>query len=300
MIKKSPATFALFSIIISIITISLKSLAYFLTGSVGLLSDAVESFVNLFAAFIAFIMLKIAQKPPDKNHLYGHTKAEYFSSIIEGGLIILAAFSISYSAIERLFHPRPLEKISLGLLMTTLASLINLLAGLFLIKKGKEYSSIALKADGEHLLTDVATSFGVIIAVSLVSLTKIQILDPLIALFVALNIILTGYSLIHQSISGLMDSALSKKDQLTINSILKKHCQFPIKYHGLLTRQSGSRKFVSFHLLVPDNWTVKKGHNLIEKIEKEIRQSLPNTHVLSHLEPVNDKKSLDDIKIDRK
>jgi len=298
--SKSLTGFAWLSIIASIITIVLKSLAYFLTGSVGLLSDAMESVVNLAAAIMALLMLKIAEKPPDKDHVYGHNKAEYFSSIVEGILITIAAISITYAAIQRILHPQNLEKISLGLLITIVASLINLFVGLILIKKGKQFSSITLKADGQHLLTDVWTSVGVILAVFIVSLTDWQILDPVIAIFVAFNIVFTGYSLMKQSVLGFMDTVLSKEDRRVINQILKKYCLKPIKYHSLLTRQSATRKFVSFHILVPDNWSVKKGHNLIEKIETEIRKTLPNTHVLTHLEPVNDKKSWEDIGIDRR
>lgn len=297
--QKSLTSFAWLSIATSIVTLTLKTLAYLFTGSVGLLSDALESIINLVAGIMALFMLKIAEKPPDEDHLYGHTKAEYFSSIVEGILIFLAAIGIGIAAVQRLIHPQVIHQVSIGLFISAIASIINFLVAVILLKAGNKHNSIALKADGHHLLTDVWTSAGVIVAVAIVGVTGWQILDPIVALLVAANIVITGLGLIKESILGFMDTALLKEDHVTIESILKKYCQKPIQYHGLLTRQSARRKFVSFHILVPDDWLVKKGHDFIEKIEKDIRSTLPNTHILSHLEPLNDKRSWEDETIDR-
>lgn len=291
---KSLIPFTILSIGASIATISLKFIAFFLTGSVGLLSDAFESIVNLVASIMAFFMLKIAEKPADREHMYGHSKAEYFSSIVEGILILIAALSITVAAVNRILNPKNLDQISIGIFISIFASIINLVVGLVLIKNGKKHHSITLKADGQHLLTDVWTSAGVIIAIALVNITRWQILDPIVAIFVAINIVFTGYSLIKQSVSGFMDVALPKEENEMIEAILNKYCQKPLIFHGLLTRQSAMRRFVSFHLIVPDNWTVKKGHDLIEIIEKEIKKTLPHTHVISHIEPLHDKRSWED------
>lgn len=224
------------SIFTALITILLKIIAFFLTKSVGLLSDTVESLVNLAAALIAFLALKIAQKPADKNHPYGHTKAEYFSSIAEGIFIFIASLTIIFSAFNRLFHPKPLEKISLGLLVSTIAAFINFFVGQVLIKVGKKNQSITLEADGQHLMTDVWTSIGVILAVFLVDKTKILILDPLVAIFVALNILLTGTSLIHRSLSGFMDEAIDKKDLEKIDGIFEKYEKKGLVFHEIKSR----------------------------------------------------------------
>jgi len=286
--------FALLSIFAAIVTISLKTLAFTLTGSVGLLSDALESIVNLVAAIIALLMLKIAEKPADENHMYGHTKAEYFSSIIEGLFILIAAISIIVTAGNRMLHPRFIEQIYLGLFISGVASIINLIVALKLIKVGKDHSSITLEADGHHLLTDVWTSVGVVIGLIAVVITKINILDPIIAILVGINIIITGYKIIKRSALGFMDTAIDAKSTDLIKKIFQSYIHKGIEFHGLRTRQSASRKFVSFHVLVPGSWTVQKGHDLLEKIEKEIRDSVPKTIVFTHLEPIEDPKSMDD------
>lgn len=291
--------FAWLSIAGAIATISLKTVAYLFTGSVGLLSDALESVVNLVAAVIALIALTIAHKPPDENHPYGHTKAEYFASITEGFLIIVAAFVIGFTAFERLLHPKAIEQVNAGLIVSTLATVINFVIAWQLLKAGKRYHSITLEADAHHLFTDVLTSVGVIIGVGMIAVTRIVILDPIIAFLVAFNIVYTGYKLIKRSALGFMDTSIVQEERDKIQVILEKHISKDIQYHGLRTRQSGRRRFVSLHLLVPGRWSVQKGHNLAEDIEKDIRQVIPNVTVFTHTEPIEDKKSYEDISIDR-
>ncbi|MEK7107545.1 MAG: cation diffusion facilitator family transporter [Patescibacteria group bacterium] len=298
--RESLTRFAWLAIAGAIATIALKTIAYYLTGSVGLLSDALESVVNLVAAVIALVALTIALKPPDEEHSYGHSKAEYFSSIIEGVLIIVAAAVIGYAAIERLINPKEIEQASIGLIVAAIASVINYLIARQLLNAGKKYRSITLEADAHHLFTDVWTSVGVIVGVGIVAITGITMLDPIIALLVALNIVYTGYQLIKRSALGFMDTAIAQEERDKLQLILGKHTSKDIKYHGLLTRQSGARRFVSFHLLVPGNWTVQKGHDLAEVVEKDIRDEIPDVTVLVHIEPIGDKRSYEDITIDRK
>lgn len=281
------------SIFTALITISLKTIAYLFTNSVGFLSDAIESLVNLLAALIAFFALKISQKPADKKHPYGHTKAEYFSSVAEGTFIFIASLIIIFSALNRLFNPKPLEKISIGLLISSSAALINFLVGKKLIDVGKKYQSITLEADGHHLLTDVWTSLGVILAVFLVDKTKILILDPLVAIFIALNILLTGTNLIHRSLSGFMDEAIDKKELEKIKKIFEKYQKKGLVFHAIKSRQAGQKKFLSFHALFPKNYTIKKAHDLVDKIEKEIKKDVLNLQIDSHLEPKDDKKAFE-------
>ena len=298
--SKSLTRFAWLAIGGAVVTIALKATAYFLTGSVGVLFDAFESVGNLVAAVIALASLTIAQKPPDEEHSYGHTKAEYFSSIIEGVLIIVAAVVIGYAAVERLINPKDIEQVNIGLIVAAIASIINFLIARQLLKAGKKYGSITLEADANHLFTDVWTSVGVIVGVGIVAVTGITMLDPIIALLVALNIVYTGYQLIKRSALGFMDTAIAQEERDRLRLILEKHTGKTIKYHGLRTRQSGSRRFISFHLLVPGTWTVQKGHDLAEVVEKEIRGAIPGVTVLVHIEPIDDKRSYEDISIDRK
>ncbi len=298
--QKSLTSFIWLSVLAAVITISLKAAAYFVTGSVGLLSDALESVINLVAAISALFFLKLAEKPPDEDHVYGHTKAEYFSSIIEACLIIFAAISIGYTAIDRIIHPKQLDMIFLGLVISTAASLINLVVAVTLLRVGKKHNSITLQADGHHLLTDVWTSVAVIIGIALVSLTNIQILDPIVALLVAGNIIFTGYTILKQSALGLMDTSLQKTDLEKIRKVLKSFNNQGITYHGLRSRQSATRSFMSVHILVPGDWSVQKGHDILEEIEKNIREQFPYLTVFTHLEPAEDPKSMDDISLDRK
>jgi len=291
--------FAWLSIFTAIATISLKTIAYLLTGSVGLLSDAIESLVNLTTAIIALLMLRIAEQPPDEEHRYGHSKAEYFASIMEGLFIFIAAIAIIFSAVDRIIHPKIIEQAFLGLGISVIASIINYVVSLRLLKVGKRHRSISLEADGHHLMTDVITSVGVIIAVFLVSLTGWQILDPIIAILVAINIILTGLKLIKRSILGLLDTSISNEELDIIKSVFKKYESKGLEFHGLRTRQSAQRRFVDFQVLVPGGWTVQKGHDLLEQIEKKIRDSIEKVTVSTHLEPIEDPRSYEDISIER-
>lgn len=290
------------SIVAAVLTISLKLAAYFFTNSVGLLSDALESCVNLVAAVVALIMLNLAEKPPDEKHEFGHNKAEYFSSAIEGGLIVLAAFSIIWSAVPRIFNPQPLENIGVGLLIAVGASLINLAVSIILVKNGKKNNSITLEADGKHLMTDVLTSGGVLLGIALVKLTGWLVLDAVVAIGVALNIIWTGSQLVKRSALGLLDTALPESETDKINQVLGKYKQQNIRFHSLMTRQAGQRKFISVQLQMPGTWNIHQGHKFAEQIEKDIRMLFPESHttVFTHLEPVEDPVSMLDIGIDRK
>lgn len=287
--------FAWLSICTAIATISLKSIAYFLTGSVGLLSDAIESLVNLATAVIALVMLKIAERPPDEDHKYGHSKAEYFASIMEGLFIFIAAIAIIISAIGRIIYPKIIEQAFLGLGISIIASIINYVVSKKLLKVGKRHHSITLEADGHHLMTDVITSIGVIVAIFLVAVTGWQILDPIVAILVAFNIIFTGLKLVKLSILGLLDTSIPNEELDIIADIFKKYERRGLKFHGLRTRQSAQRRFVDFHVLTPGDWSVRKGHDVLEDIEKEIRGSIEKVTISTHLEPVEDPRSLEDI-----
>lgn len=279
--------FAWLSIAAAITTIGLKSGAYLLTGSVGLLSDAIESLVNLAAAIMALTMLRIAAEPPDEWHAYGHSKAEYFSSALEGLLILIAALAIAWTAIPRLLAPKPIEAIGWGFMISVLASVVNFVVAQILLKAGKTHRSITLEADAHHLLTDVWTSVGVLVAVVLVAVTGWNILDPMIALVVAAQIIWTGYQLLHRSIAGLMDTALSIEDQTIIRQTLARYQQqYGIAYSDLRTRQAGSFRFISVHIQVPGEWTVKQGHDLVDRLEIDITQQLSHSQIITHLEPL--------------
>ena len=291
--------FAWLAIAGSVVVIGLKVLAYALTGSVGLLSDALESIVNLVAAFAALLALKVASQPADENHPFGYDKAEYFSSGLEGGMILVAASAIIVTAGDRLLHQKALEALGAGLAISSIATLINLAIARVLLAAGHRYRSIALEADGRHLMTDVWTSVGVVVGVAAAGLSGWAWLDPTIALLVGVNIVWTGFRLMQRSARGLMDRALPNQDQDDIARILATSVDDPLKYHALRTRQAGSRRFVEFHLLVPGAWTVQHGHDVMEGIEARIRDQLPNTTVLIHLEPVEDPASWADVGLDR-
>ncbi|MCB0025448.1 MAG: cation transporter [Caldilinea sp.] len=284
----------------AVTTIGLKGLAYLLTGSVGLLSDAMESLVNLVAALLALFLLTIAERPPDDEHAYGHTKAEYFSSAAEGALILLAAYSIASAALQRIANPQPLENVGIGLLVSVVASAINFGVARVLLQAGKRYNSITLEADAHHLMTDVWTSAGVIAGIIAVSLTGWLILDPLIAMAVAANIIWSGIQLMRRSALGLLDSAIPQAERDKIVAVLERFAPQGVAYHSLRTRQAGQRRFISAHILVPGKWTVQRGHNMLEQIEHDIRGALPGpTTILTHLEPLEDPVSMEDMAIDR-
>ena len=291
--------FAWLSIGAAVITIALKTAAYLLTGSVGLLSDALESVVNLVGAMMALAMLTIAARPADEDHTYGHSKAEYFSSGVEGTLILIAAVSIVITAIPRLITPKPIEQVGLGLGVSVAASLVNLVVAIILRQAGKRYHSITLEADAQHLMTDVWTSVGVLAGVGLVALTGWERLDPIVAFIVAANIVWSGVRIVRMSALGLMDTALPIKEQAILKSILEKYTQKGVEYHALRSRQSGSRQFVSFHVLVPGRWSVQRGHKLLESIEADIRHAIPSVTVFTHLESLNDPASWEDTDLDR-
>jgi cation diffusion facilitator family transporter len=286
--------FAWLSIVAASVIICLKGWAYFLTGSVGLLSDALESLVNLAAACVALIAIAIAARPADEDHQYGHDKAEYFSSGVEGTLILLAAVGIGAAAIERLIHPRPLEQLGFGLALTLLATLINFAVARILLAAGRQHESIALEADAHHLMTDVWTSAGVLLAVGAVAVTGWAELDPIVAIAVAAKIVWTGFDLVKRSVLGLMDTALPGEEQACIRDVLDRYRARGIRYHALRTRRSGARRFVSLHLLVPGAWTVQEGHDLSEEIEAEVHRCLANTTITTHLEPLEDPRAWDD------
>lgn len=299
MSTKSARSYAILSIGAAVLTIALKFGAYLLTGSVGLLSDALESGVNLAAALVAFWALSFAAKPPDATHAFGHSKAEYFSSGLEGALILVAAVSIGVTAWERLFHPAPLDGLGLGLGLSLAATAVNGGVAVVLLRAGRRLRSITLRADAHHLLTDVWTSVGVVLGLFLVKLTGWLILDPVIALLVAVNIVWTGIKLLRETGSGLLDSALPLSEQQIVTAILSDYDSQGIQFHALRTRVAGSRRFVNFHVLVPGEWTVQRGHDLCEEIELAIAKALPDTHVMTHLEPLEDPTSWDDQHLER-
>jgi len=298
--RKSLNKYLYLSLAAATITILLKFYAFHVTGSMGLFSDALESFVNLFAALFALLMLHLSRKPADHEHEFGHGKAEYFSSAVEGALILIAAFTIIRSAVPRIIDPQPLENISTGLLFSLLASLVNLLVGLVLINNGKKKKSLLVEADGRHLMTDVYTSVGVILGIILVELTGWLIIDPVIAILVGLNIIYSGYRLIHRSARELMDASIPEDELERVTAYLDSLGDREIEYHSLLTRMSGPRRFISMHLLVPGDWSVKRGHDCADEVEETIIAmfSEPVT-VSTHIEPVEDPASMRDIGIDR-
>ncbi len=299
MLPNTLKRYAWLSIAAALATILLKGIAWRLTGSVGLLSDALESLVNLAAAFMALAMLSLAALPPDENHAHGHGKAEYFSSAFEGILILIAALSIAYTATERLLNPRPLETLGLGLGLSVAASLINYATARLLMTVGRRYNSITLEADAHHLFTDVWTSVGVIVAVALVAVTGWLWLDPAIALLVAANIVWIGWQLLHRSAAGLMDVSLPDEKLKAVNAILDGYRKQGLEFHALRTRQAGTRTFVTLHVMVPGGWTVQSGHDWSERIEADIRRTVPNAHVTTHLEPREDPVSLIDQGLDR-
>lgn len=290
--------FAWLSIAAAIVTIALKTFAYYLTGSVGLLSDALESLVNLAAALIALVVLMVASRPADDSFSYGYTKAEYFSSGIEGALILLAAASICWAAIERLLLPQPIEQLGVGLLICALASFVNFIVATILLKAGKKHNSITLEADANHLMTDVWTSAGVIVGVGMVKVTGWQRLDPIMAIVVAINIIWSGVNLMRRSAAGLMDVAIPEIEQKVLNKVLEPYISDGIEFHAIRTRQSGTRQFLSMHALVPPQWTVQQGHDLVEQVEADIHKVLPRMHILIHLEPQGDPAAYSDQELD--
>lgn len=298
MSRTGATKFAALSIVAAVATIALKTLAWWLTGSVGLLSDAIEGTINLVGATVALAMISVAARPPDDDHAFGYTKAEYFSSGLEGTLILIAAVAIGFAAADRLITPRPLEHVGPGLAVSAAASIINYMVARRLYQAGHHYRSIALEADARHLMTDVWTSAGVIAGVAAVWVTGWQRLDPLIALAVAANIVWSGYRLMQRSIHGLLDRAVPPDEMRTLSGVLDGYRAKGIDFHALRTRQAGARSFVTLHVLVPADWTVAQGHNLAHEVETDIRAALPNAVVMTHVEPLGYPESYRDMDLD--
>ena len=288
--------YATMSVVTSIVTIALKFAAWRITDSIGLLSDAIESLVNLAAALVALMTLHYISAGADEDHNFGHEKAEYFSSGIEGSLIFVAAISIIVSAMPRLIEPEPLGPLGFGIALSVLAAGANALCAWFLLKGARAHRSITLEADAHHLLADVWTTAGVIVAVLLVPVTGWWRLDPIVAVVVALQILWTGWRLIKRSFDGLMDKAIPDAERAVIVRVLDTLRHEGCDYHALRTRQAGRKHFVDVHILVPGNMSVQAGHDLVDRIETEISAQAPNVEVLAHLEPLEDPKSWDDPK----
>lgn len=291
--------YAWLSIGAALLTMGIKASGYLVTRSVGLLSDALESGVNLAAAFTALAALRIGSQPPDEEHAYGHQKVEYLSSGAEGGLISLAAIAIIITAVQRLLDPQTVQRLGIGLALSSAASVVNLIVATILIRVGKRERSIALEADGQHLMSDVWTSAGVLAGVSLVWVTGWQILDPIVALLVGALLGRTGFLLLRRSAYGLIDTALPEEELQTIQSILNRYEAMGVHHHALRTRQAGSRSFISFHIQVPGRWSVQKGHDLLEGIEADLRRALPSATIFTHIEPIEDPRSFRDEQLDR-
>lgn len=287
------------SIAAAIATITLKVIAWQMTGSVGLLSDAAESVVNLAAALIALSVILWSTRPPDEEHAYGHEKADYLSAGFEGALILAAAGTIAWVAIDRLINPTGLTDIGIGLTISVAASIINFGAAKMLVKAGKEEGSLTLVADGQHLMADFWTSLGVVTGVALAWLTGWGPLDSIVALLVAVHIVRTGYSLVRESMGGLMDRALPDGERAAIDAVLAGHRGESVEFHALRTRRAGRRAFISVHVLVPGGWTVQEGHDFVEDVEGELRGAVDNATVFTHLEPIEDPVSFHDTGLDR-
>ena len=297
---RSTRFYAAVSIAAALATVGLKAASYLLTGSVGLLSDAAESSANFVAAVGAFWALSAAARPPDEEHAFGHTKAEFFSSALEGALVLAAAAFIVATALGRLFDPQPLENVGSGLAVSVVAAALNGAVGLVLLRAGGRLRSAALRADGRHLLTDVWTTAGVVAGILLVGTTGWLVLDPLIALLVAANILWIGVRILNEAAHGLLDTALPPEDLAVVEAVQERHWEEAgVRFHALRTRSAGARRFVSMHVLVPGSWTVRRGHDLSEELEREIVEALPMTTVFVHLEPMEDEASFRDLGLDR-
>jgi len=282
------------SVVAAIVTIALKLLAAAITGSVGFLSDAMESIVNLAAALVGLWAVRLAATPPDLGHHFGHGKAEYLSAAVEGTLIFVAAGAIVWTSVGRLLDPVPLEQPGVGLVLSTVASLVNLGVGTALLRVGRRERSIALVADGRHLLTDVVTSAGVLVGIALVAIFEWEVLDPVVALLVGVNILVTGWALLGRSVTGLLDAAIPPDEAARVEELLRAYRdECPVDFHALRTRESGRQRFVYVHLLVPDEWTVKRGHDLAERLSTDIARVLPGARSFVHIEPIDDPKSYD-------
>lgn len=291
--------FAWLSVAAALVTIALKAGAWWLTGSVGLLSDAAESVVNLVAAVMTLAMLTLAARPPDEEHAWGHTKAEYFSSGVEGALILVAALAIAWTSVGRLLHPRDIEQASVGVVMGAAASVVNLVVARVLLRAARRHHSIALEADAHHLMTDVWTSAGVLAGIVVVAVTGWARLDPIIALLVAANIVRTALGLLRRSTHGLLDASIPAEEQRVLQEVLDRYAGRHVRFHAVRTRQAASRRFITMHVLVPGEWTVRRGHDLLEEVERDVRAAIPNANVLTHLEAIEDPASFADQELDR-
>ncbi|BBL93568.1 cadmium transporter [Thermus thermophilus] len=279
------------SLVVALLVLGIKAFAYLLTGSVALLSDALESLVNVAGALLALLAIRFAQRPPDETHPFGHSKAEYFSAVLEGVLVVLAAFLIAKESIPRLLHPRPLGDLGPGLLVSLLASLINGLLAWHLLRQGRRLRSPALTADGYHVLSDVLTSVGVLAGVSLAWATGLWVLDPLLALLVAGDILLMGFRLVRQSVGGLMDEGLSPAEVSRIRKTIAEALGGrALEVHDLKTRKAGNRAFLEFHLVVPGSMTVEEAHRLCDELERALEESFPGLAVTIHVEPESERK----------
>jgi cation diffusion facilitator family transporter len=284
----------LLSIAAAIATIGLKALAAWLTGSVGFLSDAMESVVNLVAALVAFWALRVSARRPDVEHHFGHGKAEYLSAAVEGGLIFVAAIAIVWTAVGRLIDPQPLEQAGVGLALSTAAAAINLVVGMALLRVGRRHRSLTLIADGKHLLTDVVTSVGVLVGIALIAIFGWELLDPVVALLVGANILVTGSGLVRRSVMGLLDAALPPADVAAVEAVLARYrSEHGVEFHAVRSRESGRKRFVYVHLLVPDEWTVAHAHSIADSLEADVAAALSDAVTFTHIEPIGDPASYD-------
>lgn len=291
--------YAWLSIAAAIATMGIKAAAYGITGSVSLLSDAMESIVNVVAALAALFALRAAEAPPDAEHEHGHEKIEYFASGFEGALILAAGVGILVSAFFRWSDPKPLESLWLGGLLGALASVVNFAVARVLVREGKRHGSLVLQADAAHLMSDVWTSVAVLVGLGLVMATGLVWLDPVVAALMALFILKTGVVLIHRSTNGLLDVSLPPEERAPIEALLESFKAEGAAWHALRTRQAGTRRFISVHVLVPGAWSVQRGHDLLEKVEAALRSTHPKTTVFTHLEPVEDPHAYADQELDR-
>lgn len=298
--RRSLIRYAWLSVAAAVTTMAIKFTAFLVTSSVGFLSDAMESMVNLVAAGGAVIALTVASRPADEEHEYGHAKAEYFSSFAEGAMIMFAAVTIGWTAVDRLLHPEELDRLGLGIAISIGASAINLAVSLVLVRAGREHRSITLEADGKHLMTDVWTTAGVVVGVTLVWITGWDPLDPLIALLVAVNIVFAGLRLVVRSSRGLMDATLPDHEREAISEVLARHTSANTLFHGLRSRESGHRAFMSVHVLVPGAWSVQRAHNFVETVESDLRDAVEDLTVDTHIEPLEDPRSFSDEGLDRR
>jgi cation diffusion facilitator family transporter len=291
---------ALGSIVVGLLVLGLKSIAAALTGSVALFSDALESVVNVATAIAALIAVRISARPADATHPFGHHKAEYFAAVVEGALIVLAAGLILNESARNIFNPRVIEHPVTGLAINAVAGVLNGIWAYMLLTRGKRLRSPALVADGRHLLTDVITSFGVIAGLVLAVLTGWTILDPIFAAIVALNILWSGWTVIHSSINGLMDGAAPDAELELIREAIRDSGEGAIEVHDLRTRRAGNATFVEFHLVVPTELTVKAAHEICDRIELAIGERIEHARVTIHVEPAHKSKKLPALRLSKR